>query len=155
LAAIHRLVGDAEELRQASTVPLTDTLALWLVARYVVAANKLTTDDWRRLRELCNDLVELRKGDHSAERIRLERERLAVEREQLNKLRNEEFWKWASEHRDEICRGYQSPEVVMPQLVKSMFGEKPNECVGSAGCMLPVGLDESKQIAPSQTSKMG
>ena len=32
--------------------------------------------DWKLLRELCGDLVALRKGDHSAERLELERERL-------------------------------------------------------------------------------
>jgi len=34
-----------------------------------------------RLREFCQDLVELRKGDHSAERLRLERERWEAEQE--------------------------------------------------------------------------
>jgi hypothetical protein len=32
-------------------------------------------DEWQRLRELCSDLVALRKGDHSAERVRIERRR--------------------------------------------------------------------------------
>ncbi|MDA0578186.1 MAG: hypothetical protein O3B24_08810 [Verrucomicrobia bacterium] len=31
--------------------------------------------DWKTLRELCSDVVALRKGDHSAERLKLERER--------------------------------------------------------------------------------
>jgi hypothetical protein len=61
--------------------PLSDLLALWLATRYALATRTLggqdTSDQWRQLRELCADVVELRRGDHSAERLRLERERLA------------------------------------------------------------------------------
>jgi hypothetical protein len=33
----------------------------------------------RRLRELCADLVALRKGDHNAQRLRIEREKLDLD----------------------------------------------------------------------------
>lgn len=59
----------------------TDLLALWLAARYALLTRTLTADEgaqqWRRLRELCADIVELRRGDHAAERLRLDRLRLA------------------------------------------------------------------------------
>jgi hypothetical protein len=32
---------------------------------------------------MCGDIVELRKGDHSAERLQIERERLKLERRRL------------------------------------------------------------------------
>jgi hypothetical protein len=59
---------------------------LWVAARYVVATKALSEADgeenWRLLREFCNDLVALRKGDHSQERLKVERERLGqLERE--------------------------------------------------------------------------
>ena len=100
LAFARRLLEDAAELQthlspQAptphsalrtphsppDTPALSDLLALWLAARYAVATRSLPTEDgpehWRRLRELCADVVELRRGDHSAQRLLLERQRLA------------------------------------------------------------------------------
>lgn len=37
-------------------------------------------EGWRLLREMCGDIVKLRKGDHSAERLQIERERLELEK---------------------------------------------------------------------------
>ena len=63
---------------------MTDSQALWLAARYAVATRRVAETEgpegWRLLRELCADVVELRRGDHSAERLRLEREELEFER---------------------------------------------------------------------------
>ncbi len=39
-------------------------------------AASVQREDWARLRELCHDLVALRKGDHAAERLKIERERI-------------------------------------------------------------------------------
>ncbi len=87
--------------------------------------------DLKILREFCADIVALRKGDHSAERLKLERERLEFEREQLRELREEEFSKWAEEHRDEICRGDKTPEERQAWLRKAVFGiEDPPEASG-------------------------
>ena len=95
--------ADAGELEQAGG-PLTDKMAVWLAARYVVAARKLAScepegePDWKRLRELCDDLVALRRGDHCAEQLRLERERLAKANEEKDlralKLVIEETKQW-------------------------------------------------------------
>jgi hypothetical protein len=61
---------------------LTDTLALWLAGRYAVATRRVAETDgpegWQLLREMCGDIVELRRGDHSAQRLVLERERAAT-----------------------------------------------------------------------------
>jgi len=68
---------------------LTDLLALWLAGRYALVTRNLAADEgaeqWRRLRELCADVVELRRGDHAAERLRLDRLRLARQCECLTK----------------------------------------------------------------------
>ncbi len=58
----------------------------WLAVRYAVATRRLVETEgpehWRLLRELCGDVVELRRGDHSARRLELERARVAsAERE--------------------------------------------------------------------------
>jgi hypothetical protein len=60
-------------------------IALWLAARYAVATKCVTqaegADGWRALPDVCTDAVELRRGDHCAERLRLEREQLDRERQ--------------------------------------------------------------------------
>jgi hypothetical protein len=79
------LTEDSAEWIGGDRAPLTDTLAHWLVARYAVATRHVSEtggrEGWRLLREMCSDIVELRKGDHGAERLRIDRERLALEKE--------------------------------------------------------------------------
>jgi hypothetical protein len=79
-----RLGEDTAELRGADQPPLTDTLALWLAARYAVATRQVSAaegaDGWRLLREFCADIVELRRSDHTAARLKIEQERLERER---------------------------------------------------------------------------
>jgi hypothetical protein len=94
LELVQRLGEDTAELQADGRLPLTDTPAPWLAARYAVATRQVAgaegAEGWRRRRELCADVVELRRGDHSAERLRIERERLDLERaeskEHLEKL---------------------------------------------------------------------
>ena len=90
-----RLHEDAEELTAEGRPPLSDTLALWLTARYAVATRDITSTEgpegWRLLREMCADLVKLRRGDHHAERLRLERENTELNREKSE----EEMLEWA------------------------------------------------------------
>ena len=84
-----RLGEDAAEWIRENRAPLTDTLAHWLVARYAVATRHVAEtggrEGWRLLREICGDVVELRKGDHSAERLQIDRERLKLETEKSEK----------------------------------------------------------------------
>ncbi len=89
LEIAERLGEDATEWNAEGRASLTDTLALWLVARYAVATRRVAEtggrEGWRLLREMCTDIVELRKGNHSAERLQIERERLELEKEQSEK----------------------------------------------------------------------
>jgi hypothetical protein len=57
-------------------------MAVWLTARYLLAIRKLGEKnnggepDLKVLREFCHDVVALRRGDHSAARLKIEQERL-------------------------------------------------------------------------------
>jgi hypothetical protein len=85
LEAVRRFGVDAAELRQAAGGQLADQLALCLTARIAVAlqqppsAEGVPTDELQRLRQLCGDLVALRKGDHNAQWLRIEREKLDLD----------------------------------------------------------------------------
>jgi len=84
LACARELAGDASELAETAEGSLADHLATVLSARYAVLVsgwNGEMDDAFRRkaraLRTLCQDIVELRRGDHFAERLRLDLERFA------------------------------------------------------------------------------
>jgi len=79
------LGADAAEWTGADRASLTDTLAHFLVARYAVATRRVAEtggrEGWHLLREMGSAIVELRKGDHSAKRLQIDRERLKLETE--------------------------------------------------------------------------
>jgi hypothetical protein len=85
LEAVLRIGGDAAELSQAAGGQIADQLAICLTARIAVALQRPHCEgdepaaQLRRLRELCADLVALRKGDHNAQWLRIEREKLDLE----------------------------------------------------------------------------
>jgi hypothetical protein len=86
----ERLSEEAAQWDADGRAPLTDALALGVAARYAVATRWVAeagdVEGWRLLREMCGDIVELRKGDHSAERLQIDRERLKLEKEKSEKL---------------------------------------------------------------------
>jgi hypothetical protein len=90
-----RLGEDATEWNANGRGSLTDTLAFWLVARYALATRRVAETEgregWRLLREMCGDIVELRKGDHSRERLQIERERLELGRKKAEELTDEKL----------------------------------------------------------------
>jgi hypothetical protein len=84
LACARELAGDAGELAEAADGSLADHLAVVLAARYaklVSGWDGEMDDGFRRqaraLRTLCQDIVELRRGDHNAARLRLDLDRFA------------------------------------------------------------------------------
>ena len=88
LSQARDLAADSNELAEATEGRLTDHLATVLAARYAVALagwNGEVTEEFggklRTLRSLCQDIVELRRGDHSGARLNMERERLEGARE--------------------------------------------------------------------------
>jgi hypothetical protein len=85
LEEARRVMSEGRELAETGDKALADNLAAWITGRYIVATRKLmeSGDDekaWKMLRELCHDVVALRRGDHGAEWLRLERERLKLQR---------------------------------------------------------------------------
>jgi hypothetical protein len=84
LACARDVAADAGELAEVAEGSLANHLATVLSARYaslVSGWNGEMDDEFRRkaraLRVLCQDIVELRRGDHYAERLRLDLERFA------------------------------------------------------------------------------
>jgi phage-related protein len=110
----ERLREDATEWNAEGRAPLTDTLAFWLVARYALATRRVAEtggrEGWRLLREMCGDIVELRKGDHTAERLQIERERLELEKEKAEK--------WTDEKLEELLK--------LPQTKQRLYGKGLN-----------------------------
>jgi hypothetical protein len=85
LTCARELAADAGELTEAADGSLADHLAMALSARYaalVTGWNGEMDDAFRRkaraLRFLVQDIGELRRGDHFAERVRLDLERFTA-----------------------------------------------------------------------------
>ena len=77
-----------------------------------LAAEKDGEPDWPRLRELCSDVVALRRGDHSAARLKIEQARLDRERDETEEEVVAHFQRWAKNPkvRELICGGCVSLE---------------------------------------------
>jgi len=66
---------------QKNAGELTGNIALWLAARYSVAAQDFEKNnalDWRKLRELCSDLATLRRSDYASARFAIDSQRLLL-----------------------------------------------------------------------------
>jgi hypothetical protein len=162
---VRHMDADSDELSQASKIRLTDLLAQRLAARYVLVARKLNQPngdgelDPKLLRELCGDIVALRKGDHSAERLQLERERLEFDRQQLQPRLEKMFMEWAQqpENKARIC-GRLSYEEKRRRIAE-IFGisvedmpHEPEDEISSETVpdATPAAPTESNQIKPDQ-----
>ncbi len=155
LELAQRLGEEAAELQAEGRPPLTDTLALWLAARYAVATRQVAqtegAEGWRWLRELCADVVELRRGDHSAERLRLEREQVQLEQQRLHEKTEEELWAWAlqPEIQERISRGFKTDQEKLNLALKALFGVVPEEAEKPG--TPPADQGKSSPIKPDQT----
>jgi hypothetical protein len=133
LAQVRELAADAEELAGATEGALGEHLATVLTARYAAALADWqgeATEEFRRrlrsLRGLCQDIVELRRGNHSAARLKIEQERLARDREQTEDELVGHFQHWARNPsvRDWICSDSLTPEERQRRL-REIFGLSP------------------------------
>jgi len=82
-AALVAMAAEAEELKRVVGGSLTDAVAGWLAPQYALAAREqlaaLEGDGrLKLLRAFVQDWALLRLGDQTAERLRIERERLEV-----------------------------------------------------------------------------
>jgi hypothetical protein len=158
LQQARELAADAQEITAAADGRLTDHLATVLAVRYASALagwNGEVTDEFRRrlraLRGLCQDIVELRRGDHSGARLQMEQERLEREREKTEVEVVEHFQRWLKNPavRDLVCQDYVSPEERERRL-REIFGLPPKPPGAGAS-----GVDESNPVKPSQTKTVG
>jgi hypothetical protein len=164
LAHASELAADAKELGEATDGKLTDHLATVLAARYATALVEWdgeVTEEFRRklraLRGLCQDVVELRRGDHSGARLNMERERLDRETEKTEAEVLEHFKRWASKPdvREWVSKNWISPEE-RERRMREIFGLKPktNESMSTGSPdSTPAEPAESNQIKPNQTNK--
>lgn len=133
LAQARELAADAGEITAATDGRLTDHLATVLAVRYASALhgwNGEVTEDFRKklraLRGLCQDVVELRRGDHSGARLQMERERLEREREKTDAEVIAHFQRWLKNPavRDLVCQDHLSAEE-RERRMREIFGLEP------------------------------
>ncbi len=78
------MVAEANDFKKAAGGSVTDAVAGWLAPQFLLAARKKleTTDETSSFevltRTFVRDWAMLRHGDHTAERLRIERERLKL-----------------------------------------------------------------------------
>jgi hypothetical protein len=82
-AALVAIVAEADELKHAVAGSITDAVAAWLAPQYALAAREQLAalegeGRLKLLRAFVQDWALLRHGDQTAERLRIEREWLAV-----------------------------------------------------------------------------
>lgn len=156
---MRQMDEDADELG-IGTGLLSDRLAKLLAAYY---ASLLTATagvkDWRKprnrelLRQMTEEVVALRRGDHSAERLRVEREHLELERAHIREMTEEGHWEWARRNVDCICEGHASNGQKIAALYKNLFGadidddEMEQPLSANAKTLAPNGPDAAGKTA--------
>lgn len=125
-AELAQAAGELQETAGA----LADHLATALTARYATALAEWDGDAdgaggrrLRVLRALCQDVVELRRGDHSAARLRIEQARLDRDKEQTEEEVLAYFQRWAKNPkvRAAICEGCATP-AERERRLRQLFG---------------------------------
>jgi hypothetical protein len=118
---LREMASEARELQAAAGGSVTDGVAGWLSSQYAAAAHeKLSaaqgSQRWEVLRAFAQDWAMLRHGDHMAERLRIERERLKLAKRDI-----EEKWRIDEEKALAVCldETKKFPEVV--KLFRSAF----------------------------------
>jgi hypothetical protein len=163
------LEEEADQLNATASVLHTDNMAVWLATRLMTVVARLaasSTNDAARsklLGEATTAFAALRRGDHSAQRLKLARDRLDFEREldtrDLEKLRRE----WTREHPSEIRERHETSWRTINQARRRLFGcapgsedsgktESPN--VATPPHQPPADPTKSNQIKPNQTNNL-
>jgi hypothetical protein len=139
-AQARELMSEATEVTAVTDGKLTDCLATVLAARYASALagwNGNMTEELRRklraLRGLCREIVELRRGDHSGARLKIERDRQEREREKTGEEVVAHFQHRVknTELRDMICPEGLSNEEKEARI-REIFGLAPKSSAEAA-----------------------
>ena len=106
---LDEMVAEAQELKAVAGGSVTDAVAAWLAPQYLLAAReKLTATDgagrFEVFRTFVQDWAMLRRGDHSAARLQLDREELDWHRIIGQAQKEKEFREWIQ--RPEIRREF-------------------------------------------------
>jgi hypothetical protein len=167
MARAADLASSARELN-ATAPAMADHLATVLTARYATALAEWDGDPeggvgrkLRVLRALCQDVVELRRGDHSAARLKIEQARLDEEREKTEEEVIAHFQQWARNPkvRQSICGGCLTEEE-RDRRIRQIFGLPESPATAMASQVTPPnahGADcepgESNLVKPNQTGE--
>lgn len=119
-AMLTEMVAEAQDLKQAAGGSVTDAVAAWLAPQYLLAARtKLTASAeagrFEVLRVFVQDWALLRRGDHSAARLQLDREQLDWQRANSQAQKEQEFREWVQ--RPEVRREF------LPDLTRGISKE--------------------------------
>jgi len=119
------MARDAAELRQVMGGAITDTVADWLASQYLSTtheklAHAAGAGRWEILRAFVQDWAVLRRGDHSAARLQLDREELDMLRANSQTQKEKEFREWLE--RPEIRRELfpDHKRGISPETLKKM-----------------------------------
>ncbi len=152
----RELAADAKEISEAAEGSLADHLAMTLTARYAGMLSGWdgeANDEFRRklraLRSLSQDIVELRGGDHSAARLKLEQEQLKEKQEWSEEELVSHFLRWVknSKVREQICEKCLSPDEEEQQTREILGLPVKNNVMATGKSSLP-NQGESNQIKP-------
>jgi hypothetical protein len=96
VSALREMTAEAAELKQATGGSITDTVADWLAPQYLLAAReKLTategTGRFEVWRMFVQDWAMLQRGNHSAARLQLDREKLELARRQIEQTKEKKL----------------------------------------------------------------
>jgi len=134
LSQAGELAANAEELTEVSQGRMADHLATVLTARYAAALaawNDDASDESQRklraLRDLCHDVVELRRGDHNAARVKIEQTRLERGQEKTDEDILEYLLRWIDypKVRDCVCAEASNPNDRRERLREVLGIERP------------------------------
>jgi hypothetical protein len=140
LQFLAELNGD-HTLDKSLTDSLSDKLAHWNAIRLAAAADAMAgvhedpENEMRHLREFCNDINNLRRGDLSAGRLDLERKRLAILQTKSDEEKEAEFWQWTKRadiqaklypHRDPDKIRREVDRMISSRLMGIRYPDEPN-----------------------------
>jgi hypothetical protein len=127
-AMLTEMVAEAHELKSAAGGSVTDAVAAWLAPQYLLAAReKLAANAgagrFEVLRTFLHDWALLRRGDHSAARLQLDREELEWQRANSQSQKEQEFREWIQ--RPEVRREFlpESTRGIRPETLKKIERE--------------------------------
>lgn len=110
---LTEMVAEARELKSVAGGSVTDAVADWLAPQYLLAARERLSGTegvqrWEVLRTFAQDWAMLRRGEHSAARLQLDREELDWQRTNSASEKEKEFREWLQ--RPEIRKKF-FPEI--------------------------------------------